>query len=90
MTLTFSSMIRMRCNECGEHSPNGYNQSPDDWVRQHRERHRHGKCDKCHHWKDDHHLVEDAATADYLKTGQSHCCWFPMGMGDFCGCAGDN
>lgn len=37
--VTFSSMLRIRCNQCGEHSPNGYNQSPDAWVHAHRLRH---------------------------------------------------
>ncbi|BCO56068.1 hypothetical protein MINTM005_13120 [Mycobacterium intracellulare] len=76
------------CTACGEHLYIGRHDDELQIQQQHVDRHEAGKCARCGHWRDE-HAATAQGTRDYLNTSQGHCCWHPYGMGDFCGCAGD-
>lgn len=82
----FDMMITLRCRDCGERSSLKYGQSPDKWRGEHIQKHQRGRCDKCHHWNDEH---RDATTIPDPLPGwrkTERVCLRPFGMGDFCGC----
>ena len=78
---------RAYCRECNE-SSDLLAEDTSEWEAAHDAKHDRGRCSKCAHWRD-RHIATDAAMREYLRSDQTLVCYQGMGMGDFCGCAGD-
>lgn len=80
--------VEIRCNTCGEHIHIHGEADELEQQTKHVQRHQLGKCTKCGHWNDAHAQTTESVR-EYLGTNQQLVCNTPLGMGDFCGCDGN-